>query len=225
MTAARQNAVKPPVAGPDNHFGNSTTAKAGDMSKPPLLGGKQEMNSDALPAAVAAQKRRTLSPYLLHKLNARHVVKAKRLPESITSSMAIPQKPADFVVAPTLTDPREIARKQTADNIKLFMSKGWTSYYSHNNEVLLYRAPDEGGTDTRKMVNTAWFVGDSSIVLFANALNCPDKSIDTFAYMELDGKTLKTTTSGVRDSAEKGTQLKDIQEASDLALHGKVCGN
>ena len=45
------------------------------------------------------------------------------------------------------------------------------------------------------MINTAWFLDADTVVLFAHALNCPEKNMDTFAYMELDAQTLKVTNS------------------------------
>ncbi len=225
MTASRQNALKPAGAGADHRFANSTAAKRGYVPNP-TVAAKAEMKSPSLLDVVTSRQKRVLSPYLLHKLNSRYAVKGKKhVSAPLAASMAIPQKPAIPVPVQVTQqyDPRESARKQTAENIKMFIAKGWTPYYTHDNEVLLYRAPDDGGTESRKMINTAWFLGDENIILFANALNCADKSIDTFAYMELDAQTLKTTGSRARDIAEKGVQQKDIQEPSDLALHGKVC--
>ncbi len=223
MTAARQSAVKPPKAEHDGHFGNSTSAKMGHVPKP-YVDSAAEMKPFSPLDSIAMKKRRVLSPYLLKKLNPRPLAREKHLTAPLNVAMPVPQKPLGSH-SPEMSNSETFSgvQKRTAENIKLFMSKGWAPYYSHGRDQLLYRAPDDGGSESRKMINTAWFLGDSNIVLFANALNCPEKSIDTFAYMELDAQTLKTTKSGARDSAEKGNQLKDIQEPSDLALHDKVC--
>jgi hypothetical protein len=238
MTSSHQSVVKASPPEHDTRFTNSTAAKAvhspgqpGEVNREnkPAATERAEATSPAKPSSLKSmarlKKRRVLSEQMMNKLNPRHAVKGTK-PEAVLLPMAnaIPQKPVVVeTTAPVKHVPRDRGAELTAENKKLFMAKGWATYYASDNDILLYRKVDEGSTDTTKMINSAWFLGGDNIVLFANAVNCPEQSMDTFAYTELDAQTLKIVKGRSRDVTDEGMQYRYITDASDLALYDKVC--
>jgi len=209
----------------EHHFTNATTAKTGRMPSHAVAATKQDVNRENLRYKATLKKRRVLSNYMKKKLNPRNLVRRTREEAlHLPTILAIPQKPTvSDAPQPTKSDPYVTARIQKNENISLFIAKGWTPYYTRNSDVLLYRNVDGDDNISGKLLNTAWFLGTGDIVVFAHALNCSDKSMDTFAFSVLNAKTLRTISSKSRDITENGMQFKYIQDTSDLALYDRAC--
>ena len=110
-----------------------------------------------------------------------------------------------------------------ADNAKILTAKGWTVYYEQDGNILLYRFFGRGTNKTIKFVNTAWLLVDNDMIVFANAINCTDNGIDTFAFIELDAITFEVSNSKSRKISETGIRFKSIRDRGDTALYDKVC--
>ena len=227
MTSTNRDTLKAATPAPDASFANANAAKIAQRFLPAV---EAQPTFKVVPqhSAVKAKNRRVLTRYMMKKLNSRPAAKGimSSTPSmaSLPVMMTIPQKTIVPVPNRSAKDETEDSgQKRTAENIKLFMAKGWIPYYMRDNEHLLYRNAADGGSTVPKMINTAWFLDADTVVLFAHALNCPEKNMDTFAYMELDAQTLKVTNSSSRDIAEQGLQFKSIQDASDQKLYDIVC--
>ena len=124
---------------------------------------------------------------------------------------------------PAKNDKQSVEKGSLAANADLFIAKGWSAYYKQGGNVLLYRYFGRGAGSSVKLINTAWLLANNDITVFANAVNCSDKSIDTFAFIELDPVTLKSKNSNSRKISETGHRFESIWDKGDAALYDKVC--
>ena len=162
-----------------------------------------------------------------HSLNfkARHdVVKAGNVLPNISSVMrGTPKITSSIAVPPAKKEKYNSKKGLPADNAEILTAKGWTVYYEQDGNVLLYRYFGRVTNKTIKFVNTAWLLVDNDMVVFANAINCTDNSIDTFAFIELDAGTFEIRNSKSRKMSETGIRFKSISDKGDTALYDKVC--
>ena len=158
-------------------------------------------------------------------VKARHdVVKAGNVLPNMSSVIRdTPKITSPKAVQPAKKEKYNSKKGLPSDNAEILTAKGWSVYYEQDGNVLLYRYFGKVTNKTIKFVNTAWLLVDNDMIVFANAINCTDKSIDTFAFIELDAGTFEIMNSKSRRISETGIRFKSIRDKGDTALYDKVC--